>query len=243
MACRTATPADGRCFASVQRLQLAALAGAPLRLANLTPAATFEQLQRELARAGESECPEPCERPLWEDPLRNSVNKEPPRASFVPFESAERASEQVHEHWSTVTSQRVQLLTGPPAELSWSFHFSPRIYERPSVLWESSDTFASRARLINSSTPGIPFYDDNFDDSPWTRVPVPSNWEVRCCLHARASSHSRCVQCPWSFHGNVHECIHLDAWLRHSDLRELRLSLRVSMPSRLRVHSLHSRDI
>eukprot|EP00966_Prymnesium_polylepis_P268285 6197797-Prymnesium_polylepis.1 len=168
MTCRTATPDDAGCFPHVEWAQLIGLAKHPEWYPGLTQRATFEDVQRHLHRTpaefAKYGCPEPCAPPPWEDPLVTSRNKERPRATFVPFESAERAAEFANDRRDAASSGRVQYLTGPPTERSWRFHFAPKIHLRPSL--------PQPAQRITA------FYSDAFNDSTRALVPVPSNWEL-----------------------------------------------------------------
>ena len=124
--CRTATPDDSRCFPNVQWAQIVGLAEHPEWYPSLNSSATFEDVQRHLhaAELTKYRCPQPCAPPPWEDPLYNSRNKQPPRASFVPFETAQRAAEHAHDRLGAAASRRVQVLTGPPSERKWRLHFA-----------------------------------------------------------------------------------------------------------------------
>jgi beta-galactosidase len=83
--------------------------------------------------------------PDWENEQVFQINREPARASFVPFATVEQALKgDAHQ------SPRYFSLNG-----DWRFHWVPRPEERPKD-----------------------FYRPDFDDTAWTRFPVPANWET-----------------------------------------------------------------
>ncbi len=84
--------------------------------------------------------------PDWENPSLVGINKEAPRASAFPFETAALA-----ETNDPGQSAYFQLLNG-----SWKFNWVRSPGERPRD-----------------------FFEEEFDDSGWGRIPVPSNWEVQ----------------------------------------------------------------
>ncbi len=84
--------------------------------------------------------------PDWENEQVLHINSEPPRATFVPFATAEQA---LNDDFTK--SQFYFSLDG-----DWKFHWSPQPELRPAN-----------------------FFETDFDDSAWTNIPVPSNWEMR----------------------------------------------------------------
>jgi beta-galactosidase len=155
--CSTADPGS-KCFATVDWAHTLGLAAHPEWYPGLSPQeASFEDVQRslhanptEFAKYG---CPEPCMPPPWEDPQVNMRGREPARATYVAFESAELAMQHAAELEPRTESRRRLLLTGAAAD--WSFHFSELLHRRPRQ-----------------------FHSTSFNDSAWPRIAVPSNWEM-----------------------------------------------------------------
>jgi len=88
----------------------------------------------------------PQEVPDWENPFVVEINKETPRATAFPFETAAMAEA---GEWDA--SAYYLLLNG-----QWRFNWVRSPGERP-----------------------VDFYEEDFDDSGWDFIPVPSNWEVQ----------------------------------------------------------------
>jgi len=84
--------------------------------------------------------------PDWENEQVLHINTEAPRATFVPFATAEEAL-----RTDPTNSPFYFSLNG-----EWKFHWSPR----------------PEFRSTN-------FFQTNFDDSAWTNIVVPSNWEMK----------------------------------------------------------------
>ena len=159
----------------------------------LSTSSTFEDVQR-LMHHNEYEkyhCPDPCPPPAWEDPLINARRKEPPRSSFVPYETTAAAVSAALRLAPPRASPRVQLLTSR-ADHRWTFHFSPLLHQRPSQppsLTErryvgqngqrrGAGHDSSESAMPESAGSFVPFYSTAFNDSSWAGIPVPSNWEL-----------------------------------------------------------------
>ena len=84
--------------------------------------------------------------PDWENEQILHLNTEPPRATFVPFATAEQA-------------------------LNGNFTNSPFYFSLNSE-WKFNWVGNPSERPTN-------FFETNFDDSTWTNIPVPSNWEMK----------------------------------------------------------------
>ncbi|MCP5548128.1 MAG: DUF4981 domain-containing protein [Akkermansiaceae bacterium] len=84
--------------------------------------------------------------PDWQNPAVFRVNKEAPRATSMPFASAEDAKTK-----KRLESPFCQMLNG-----DWKFHFAGNPQASPEG-FEAAD----------------------FDDSAWTTIPVPSNWQMK----------------------------------------------------------------
>ncbi len=88
--------------------------------------------------------------PDWENEQVLHINTEPPRTVFAPFASVDEALDGEIQKWTYANLDFVRLLHG-----EWKFHWSPRPEVRPTN-----------------------FFETNFDDSHWTNIIVPSNWEM-----------------------------------------------------------------
>ena len=86
----------------------------------------------------------------WEDPSIISRNKLPSRATFYRFDSSETARDATRINGGRSDSPYVQSLNG-----DWKFNYVGKPEERPTD-----------------------FFKTDFDDSSWTTIPVPSNWEI-----------------------------------------------------------------
>lgn len=88
----------------------------------------------------------------WENEQVFAVNKEPGRATFIPFAtSGELKNDPSYQkQWETPRSSRYMLLNG-----NWKFKWVKQPSERP-----------------------VDFYKPGYDVSAWTEIPVPSNWEM-----------------------------------------------------------------
>lgn len=88
----------------------------------------------------------------WENEAIFAINKEPGRATYVPFSSREEMMKDAsfEKQWLRTNSTRYQLLNG-----NWKFHWVKEPDERP-----------------------VNFYKTNYDVSGWDEIPVPSNWEM-----------------------------------------------------------------
>lgn len=88
----------------------------------------------------------------WENEKIFAVNKEPGRATFVPFSSAEelKADPSYRKEWVMPRSSRFLSLNG-----NWKFNWVKQPSERP-----------------------VDFYKTKYDVSNWEEIPVPSNWEM-----------------------------------------------------------------
>lgn len=88
----------------------------------------------------------------WENEKIFAINKEPGRATFVPFASVEelKADPSYQKQWITPQSSRYLSLNG-----NWKFNWVKQPSERP-----------------------VNFYKANYDVSQWAEIPVPSNWEM-----------------------------------------------------------------
>lgn len=88
----------------------------------------------------------------WENEKIFAVNKEPGRATFVPFSSVAelQADPSYQKQWVTPQSSRYLSLNG-----NWKFNWVKQPSERP-----------------------VNFYKTNYDVSQWAEIPVPSNWEM-----------------------------------------------------------------
>lgn len=173
--CHTVT-ADDACFVHAQWAHSIGLKTHPEWYPGLNIAsATFEDVQRmmhqtptERAKYG---CPVPCEQPAWEDPAVNQRRREAPHATLHPFETEALAAAHALDTADIDASTRVLVLSGSDA--SWTFHFTGEIHRRPSV---------RAARPLDSTEPNaapfVPFYEPSFNDSTWSRIAVPSNWEM-----------------------------------------------------------------
>ncbi|MGI9238380.1 MAG: sugar-binding domain-containing protein, partial [Woeseiaceae bacterium] len=82
--------------------------------------------------------------PDWENEQVISINREPARATFVPFATSRQALAA-----DATNSPYARSLSG-----DWKFHWVPRPEERPKD-----------------------FFRTGFDDSSWSTIPVPGNWE------------------------------------------------------------------
>lgn len=80
----------------------------------------------------------------WENEQVIAINREPARATFVPFANTAQALAGGVE-----TSPYVRSLGG-----NWKFNWVPRPEKRP-----------------------VEFFHTDFDDTSWTTIPVPGNWE------------------------------------------------------------------
>lgn len=87
----------------------------------------------------------------WENEQVLHINTEPPRSCFVPFASVDDALDGDIHKWNYTHPDYVQLL-----DSEWQFHWSPRPELRPTN-----------------------FFETNFNDSTWTNISVPSNWEMQ----------------------------------------------------------------
>lgn len=88
----------------------------------------------------------------WENEKVFGINKEPGKATFVPFASvSEMKSDPTYNiPWERTKSSRYKLLNG-----NWKFNWARQPSERPEK-----------------------FYRTDFDASGWAEIPVPSNWEM-----------------------------------------------------------------
>lgn len=88
----------------------------------------------------------------WENEKIFAINKEPGRATFVPFASVEELKNDpsYQRQWVTPRSSRFQLLNG-----NWKFNWVKQPSERP-----------------------LDFYKPAYDVSGWAEIPVPSSWEM-----------------------------------------------------------------
>lgn len=88
----------------------------------------------------------------WENEKIFAVNKEPGRATFVPFSSVGelKADPSYRKQWIAPQSSRYRSLNG-----NWKFNWVKQPSERP-----------------------VNFYKTNYDVSQWDEIPVPSNWEM-----------------------------------------------------------------
>jgi len=89
--------------------------------------------------------------PEWENEQILHINSEPPRSWFAPFATVDDALDGDIYKWTYADLDFIRLLHG-----EWKFHWSPRPEVRPTN-----------------------FFETNFDDSGWTNIPVPSNWEMQ----------------------------------------------------------------
>src|SRR5690606_21276607 len=87
--------------------------------------------------------------PDWENEQVNARNRLPARSSLIPFASIDEALTS-YPIFLPPFLQRLQLLDG-----DWRFQWVPRPEERPSN-----------------------FPEQQFDDSAWDTISVPSNWEM-----------------------------------------------------------------
>ena len=98
-----------------------------------------------------------AETPDWEDELIIGINKEPGRATGVPYPDVRsavrayslRSGKNALKTWQN--SQYYHCLNG-----QWKFHWVKSPDERP-----------------------VDFYQPDFDVSGWAEIPVPSNWEIQ----------------------------------------------------------------
>lgn len=88
----------------------------------------------------------------WENERIFAINKEPGRATFIPFASLkEMQTDPAYQKlWNRTHSSRYRLLNG-----SWKFNWVKQPSERP-----------------------VNFYKTSYDVSGWNEIPVPSNWEM-----------------------------------------------------------------
>lgn len=88
----------------------------------------------------------------WENEKIFAVNKEPGRATFVPFSSVGelKSDPSYRKQWIAPQSSRYRSLNG-----NWKFNWVKQPSERP-----------------------VNFYKTNYDVSQWDEIPVPSNWEM-----------------------------------------------------------------
>ncbi|MFV0587346.1 glycoside hydrolase family 2 TIM barrel-domain containing protein [Bacteroides reticulotermitis] len=88
----------------------------------------------------------------WENERIFAINKEPGRATFIPFASLKemQADPAYQKLWNRTHSSRYQLLNG-----NWKFNWVKQPSERP-----------------------VNFYKTSYDVSGWNEIPVPSNWEI-----------------------------------------------------------------
>lgn len=88
----------------------------------------------------------------WENEHIFAINKEPGKATFIPFASVNemKADPSYAKPWERNRSSRYKLLNG-----NWKFNWVKQPEERPAK-----------------------FYRMDFDDSGWGEIPVPSNWEM-----------------------------------------------------------------
>lgn len=88
----------------------------------------------------------------WENEKIFAINKEPGKATFIPFASVSemKADPTYTTPWERTRSSRYKLLNG-----NWKFHWSRQPSERPEK-----------------------FFRPDFDASGWDEIPVPSNWEM-----------------------------------------------------------------
>ncbi len=89
----------------------------------------------------------------WENEQVLGINKEPGRATFIPFANMEEmlADAAYQAPWERTASSRYRLLNG-----QWKFHWAKQPSDRPDG-----------------------FYKPGYDVSAWEEIPVPSNWEMQ----------------------------------------------------------------
>ncbi len=88
----------------------------------------------------------------WENERIFGINKEPGKATFIPFASVSemKSDPTYHTPWLRTHSSRYMLLNG-----NWKFNWVKQPSERPAK-----------------------FYRTDFNASDWDEIPVPSNWEM-----------------------------------------------------------------
>lgn len=88
----------------------------------------------------------------WENEKIFAINKEPGRATFVPFANLDEAKSDpsYNRPWERTQSSRHMLLNG-----NWKFNWVKQPSERP-----------------------VDFYKPGYNVSAWDEIPVPSNWEM-----------------------------------------------------------------
>lgn len=105
----------------------------------------------------------------WKDPSCVSVNRLPPRASFVPYASSDEALSSIHtnhsrenEMASSSNNTRTMLLDSQGA---WAFKWFPSV-AAAGLNADATSTSTSRAS-------------SNSGSNAWTTMPVPGNWELQ----------------------------------------------------------------
>lgn len=131
----------------------AALVGEPLF--QLPPDSADEEREWKLVKSALKVKTEPLKTKSsndWENERVFAINKEPGKATYVPFASVEemKADPSYHRPWERTRSSRYRLLNG-----DWKFNWVKQPEERP-----------------------VHFYKTGFDDSAWGTIAVPSNWEM-----------------------------------------------------------------
>ena len=92
--------------------------------------------------------------PVWEDETVFAINKLPGAATMTPYasESEMKADKEFYATpWTDTKSSRIRSLNG-----DWKFNLVSEPSQRP-----------------------LDFYQGDFDDSSWDKIPVPSNWEMQ----------------------------------------------------------------
>ncbi|MDZ7772225.1 MAG: glycoside hydrolase family 2 TIM barrel-domain containing protein [Balneolaceae bacterium] len=115
-------------------------------------------------RVGEATAPDTAAHPDWENPLMIARNKEPGRATSIPFPS-EEAALGAHRSESTLGADRGEPLVATHRYESpwhrslngqWKFHWALRPEERPQN-----------------------FHETDFNAADWPTIRVPSSWQTQ----------------------------------------------------------------
>ena len=113
------------------------------------------------------------QRPFWDDPAVIQVNALPPRASFIPFATRERALEHAAE---PKQSSRYLTLSG-----EWAFHWSPNPAARPAGFEAPGFSTADWDRITVPSNwqlygHGLPIYANSRYPFDTAQLRAPRDW-------------------------------------------------------------------
>ena len=113
------------------------------------------------------------QRPAWDDPGVSQVNTLPPRASFIPFASRERALEHANE---PKRSSRYRSLTG-----EWAFQWSPNPTSRPAEFHRPGFSTANWEQITVPSNwqiegHGLPIYANSRYPFDTSELRPPRDW-------------------------------------------------------------------